>query len=237
MALLDMLTSGASAAAALLGGGQCGLPPSPAIIDVRPLEMPMQRDFTKTGPELGAIGGDVHAPIPQTQNALGGMMRTELVAETHVTFDGTGAEEAACIWVKTVTVDVVLSPTLYVNAAYPPGTCMHNAIAEHELTHYAIDQQIVLDFLPYVQAAADNAVRQIGVIGPMPASLTRQQGGPVGEQITAEVRTVIEAINERRRQAHQSFDNPLENMAVMQACGPGGSVPAINNFNAQHGAR
>ncbi|MEM6902023.1 MAG: hypothetical protein AAF556_02130, partial [Pseudomonadota bacterium] len=166
----------------------------------------------------------ITAPVTGTQAALGGMMTVELTADTRVQFGGANARDdtGACIWVSRVEVDLILQGTLYVNAMYQPGTCMHNAIAEHELEHYQQSQQLVLQELSSVQRTAMAKLDEIGVVGPMAPEVARQQGKPIGDAMTAAVQAEINRLNIAQQELHAAHDNPIENLETLTACREGG---------------
>ncbi|MBV6631700.1 MAG: hypothetical protein KI792_01560 [Alphaproteobacteria bacterium] len=225
MSAFEWLSQMATGVGLALSGQACPLPPVDPVVIVRPLERPMQSDFTKPSAALAQVAqSQITAPVTGTQAALGGMMTVELTADTRVQFGGADARkgEGACIWASRVEVDLILQGTLYVNAMYQPGSCMHDAIAEHELEHYQQSQQVVLQELSSVQRTAMAKVDEIGVVGPMPPEAARQQGKPIGDAITAAVQAEINRLNIQQQELHAAHDNAIENLETLTACREGG---------------
>ena len=224
MSAFEWLSNMVTGAGLALSGQACPLPPEPVVV-VRPLEQPLKTDFTRTSVGINEVlNKPVAVPIPYTQRALGGLMMIDLKAQTNVQYGGDHAREGdgTCIWPARVEIDLILSGTLYVNQIYEPGTCMHNAIAEHEMEHYANGKQLILDEMPTVRQAALNAIEQIGVVGPMPAEQARAQGKPIGDAITAVVQREIDELNRKQEMAQAAHDTAIENLETLTACsGPG----------------
>lgn len=225
MSAFEWLSQMAAGIGLAVTGQACPLPSPEPVVVVRPLERPMQSDFTKGSAALSEVArSQITAPITGTQAALGGMMTVEVTADTRVQFSGADARkgEGACIWVSRVEVDLILEATLYVNAMHPPGTCMHDAIAEHELEHYQQSQSVILSELSSVQRTAMTAVEEIGVIGPMQPAQARQMGRPIGDTITAAVQGEINRLNIAQQELHAAHDNAIENLETLTACREGG---------------
>ena len=224
MSAFEWLSNMVTGAGLALSGQACPLPPEPVVV-VRPLEQPLQTDFTKTSVGINEVlRKPVAVPIPHTNRALGGLMMIELTANTNVQYGGDYAREGngTCIWPAQVTIDLIVAGTLYVNQIYEPGTCMHNAIAEHEMEHYAKGKQLVLEEMPTVRRAALAAIEQIGVVGPMPAEQAREQGKPIGDMITEVVQREIDELNRKQEQLQASHDTAIENLETLTACSGSG---------------
>lgn len=208
----------------VLSGQACPLPPEP-VVEVRTVELPMQQDFDKNGAEIrDAANNDVLQPIKINTAALGGLMNIELTADTNVQFGGADARKGpgACVWPGRIEITIKQAGTLYVNKTFPPGSCMHDAIAAHEMEHYNDTRQMVSGELSNVRKAALEAARKLGAVGPMSAEQARQQGKPIGDAITAVVRGEIDRLNKQQKDLQIRHDNPIENVEVMSACrGPG----------------
>jgi hypothetical protein len=224
MSVLDWISGVITGATVALGGHACPALPDPVIV-IRPLEEPMRTDFKKNGGELGqVVRSHIKDPVPGTGAALGGLMNVDITANTNVTYDGGMARkgEGACIWPSRVDVDVVLAGTLYVNVVFPPGSCQHDAIAEHELEHYTITKELVEHELPHIHDAVRDEIRKIGVIGPLPPEKTRELGKPVGDRLTAKVQEEIVRLNKMQELLNEEHDSPIENVETLTACRKGG---------------
>ncbi len=220
MSALEWLSNIVTGAGMAVAGQACPLPDHQVVV-VRPLEQPLQRDFTKTSVGINQMTNKpVAVPVPHTARALGGLMLIEMSANTNVEFGGATARDnsGACVWPAKVTIDLVLAGTLFVNQIYEEGTCMHNAIAEHEMEHYTQGKALVLRELKTVQQAAKAVVDKIGVLGPMPPEQAQQQGKPIGDAITAAVQTEIDRLNKEQEQLQVAHDSAIENLETLTAC-------------------
>ena len=224
MSALEWLTNMATGVGLAVTAQACPVLPEPVVV-VRPLEQPLKSDFTKTSVGINdVLRKPVAVPIPHTNRSLGGLMMIEMTAKTNVQYGGDVARDGAgtCIWPARVDIDLILAGTLYVNQIYEPGSCMHNAIAEHEMEHYAMGKQLVLEELSTIQRAAVRAVEEIGVLGPMPAEQARQQGKPIGDAITQVVQREIDALNKKQEERQAAHDTAIENLETLTACSGAG---------------
>ncbi|MEO0391788.1 MAG: hypothetical protein AAF213_00920 [Pseudomonadota bacterium] len=220
MSAFEWLANMATGIGLTLSGQACPIPPEPVVV-VRPLEEPLKTDFTKTSVGINEVlRKPVAVPIPHTNRSLGGLMMIEMTAHTNVQFGGDHARDGngTCIWPSRVDINLLLAGTLYVNQIYDPGSCMHDAIAEHEMEHYMKGKDLVLRELSTVQRAARAKVDEIGVIGPLSAEQARAQGGPIGDAITQVVQREIDRLNKEQEKVQAAHDTAIENLETATKC-------------------
>ena len=219
----------------------CPALPEPNIV-VSPMEVPLRQDFARDSQEIRQIAGGVYTPFTGTDSALAGLMTGVTRTNIQVDFGGgpidvpPGATPLACIWPANITIEVTLEPTLYVNRQYPPGTCMHDVVARHEMGHYEIDKATILEHLPLLRNAAAGAVKRIGVAGPLPFEQTRALGDPIGNDIREAIQSVVNQMDTTRRQRNAAHDSPTEQLQMMQACQQPVASPMANPFSVPNPA-
>ena len=201
----------------------CPAMPEPKVV-VTPLELPMRKDFARNAQEIKQVAGNVYTPFPGAQGAVIGVMTGVVRANVEVEFGGgpidvpPGEMPLACTWPTTVNIDITLEPTLYVNQQFPPGSCLHDSVVEHEMKHYAIDRATVMEFAPVIQSSILNVVRNIGVKGPLSYDETKRQGEPIGNQIRDLVKSMVDELDKTRHARNVEFDTPMEQAKVLQNC-------------------
>ncbi len=71
-----------------------------------------------------------------------------------------------CIQVQSVEMKIILRPQVWVANEFPPGSCMYNAVKEHENKHVNVDRITTDRHLPQFRAALTEVSQNQGVFGP-----------------------------------------------------------------------
>lgn len=159
---------GAAGIAVLAAGGvECSVPKPPEII-VTPSTAPIQYEFSLTSEELGRFQTNTVNPYaPGTDTATGGLRHDRPRVTTRVAW---GVREyrqygAACLWYDKITVEIALSPKIYI-ADDMEGEDCREAIMEHEEEHVSVDRDVINSYAQAIGLSVKNAVDGAGAMGP-----------------------------------------------------------------------
>lgn len=166
--------------------------------------------------ELSGIGDGVHHG--GTPLALG-LTLTRVINTTRINawlqndfFSG-----EACGAVSAVEVSFGFEPhTIYIPAEFTPQSCAYNAIYAHEARHVAMDEAVLQDQLPLLEARIKQAVSAI------PPAQGRDAAA-VQATLKAQIEQIMEAemraFSMVRERAQARVDSPAEYAMVSQSCG------------------
>lgn len=116
----------------LAGADPCDDLPKPAIT-LKRLEAPITLNTSYGFRTLTNIGADVARPGHQVLGLTRGHATVQADSKTPTLQDRTGRWECSS---PQITLSIGYSPmTVYVAREFPPGTCAHQAIYEHEMRH------------------------------------------------------------------------------------------------------
>ncbi len=124
----------------------------------------------------------------------------------------------SCMFYNSVNVSFHIFPTIYIASEHPPGTCMHNAIKQHELKHINTDREIVNKYSLLVGQAIKAEITRQNIYGPFPTSnmsAIQQQMKTHMEQILVGYSNAMDA---ERRKRQQQIDSLPEYERVNHLC-------------------
>lgn len=180
-------------------------------------------DFSKPQAALNKL--EIDTVNPYGQNVItdvgglmqGGIQMSETMKFGSLTNPNTNE---VCMFYNAVEIKFHIQPTIYIASEHPPGTCMHNAIKQHEMKHINMDRQIVNKYARLVGNAAQAEIRRQSVHGPVPVSH--------GEALQAQMKQRLEQIlisssqkmDGERRKLQQGIDSLAEYERVNAQCKP-----------------
>ena len=151
---------------------------------------------------------------------VGGLMQGGIKMEERMQF-GTLTNQRTnqtCMYYNSIEMSFHIYPTIYIASEYRQGTCMHNAIRQHELKHIATDRDIVNKYSRAVGIAIQNEIKRQNVYGPVPAD----QVSAVQQQMKARMEQILtsysDAMDAERRSRQQKIDSLAEYERVNNLC-------------------
>ncbi len=221
MLLLGMMPAHTAAAAADLPSW-CRSPKSPEVV-ITPHMTQIQYDLTKTKDQLNDIDTDTINPYGKTVHSdTGGLMRGGIRTEYRTTFGGLSfglkGRGQSCIWVDKIQVSITLSPTIYIAREYASGTCMFNAVRDHEMKHVAVDKGLMSRYAQQVDTALKAELQRQHIYGPMPTAQQGQLQQHVQSRIVTVMDTTLAQLNAERRRQQQNVDTLSEYQRVNAVC-------------------
>lgn len=191
-------------------------------INILPSKNRVRYDFTKTKAQLNNVDIDTVSPYgPIHQTMVSGLMSGSIqmkhqVEFIHQTYEGLGQ---GCLYLKSVDVKVHIDPTIYIASEYPSGSCMHNAVLNHERKHVREDQLIVNKYANQIGRALSDVVNsQKGAFGPYEEERLPYVQQNVQNSITKVVKKLNDLMNMERQRRQQAIDSFEEYESIGKSC-------------------
>lgn len=199
----------------------CNAPKSPKI-NISPSKSRVRYDFTKTKAQLNNVDIDTISPYgPNHQTMVSGLMSGAIqikheVSFIHETYD---MLDQGCVYLSSVDVNVHIDPTIYIANEYPPGSCMHNSVLNHERKHVREDQLIVNKYASQIgQALAKVVDSQKGAFGPYETARMPFVQKNIQNSITKVIRSFNDQMNLERQRRQQAIDSIEEYESIGKEC-------------------
>lgn len=196
-------------------------PRSAARIDIIPTTDDIFFDFTKSEKELNNFKIDTVNPYGKEVIVdVGGLMAggIELKHSASIGYISHPSYNMSCLWYDTLKIDIGIKPTIYIAREFNKGTCMHNAIMEHEMKHIQADIDIVNEYANKIGYDINRKLTDEYIYGPIPSSGTADLQKAMMEDITAIIKKYIVELKTERRTAQQKIDSADEYDSVSAKC-------------------
>ncbi|WP_435640099.1 hypothetical protein [Micavibrio aeruginosavorus] len=198
-------------------------PPGVApVININPVSNTIQYDFSKRSAELGAAMADNDSYNPyagMSDTATGGMrhdrVRTSMAMEWSI-FHSPDLGQA-CMQFKSVTLNITLSPVVYVAQEFSRQPC-RAAVIKHELKHVEVDRHIMNAYVQVVGRLMKQAVDQTGVIGPIPLDDVEKYKSATLEQVKQALHSQDKALEKDQYNLQAQVDSRAEYDRIGSIC-------------------
>ncbi len=194
------------------------LPP----VRVSPSKSVIQYDNSKSQDELDLMEIDTVNPYGQNKEThVGGLMSGEIRVEHQIGFVQERYEQInqACLHYDSVTVNMIINPTIYIARENPVGSCSYNAILEHEKKHVEADRIVVNKYAKRIGEALSYALNKYGAtFGPFEASRVAAVQTKLQTYIDGIVKAEVDKMNKERMIIQQSIDSLEEYERVRRLC-------------------
>lgn len=189
-------------------------------ITVTPVFEKVKRDFRRSFYDLrdmaeahavkGPGGGMTHNPVGL---AVGELFVSVGVTKTSRSFSDTGW---TCAAASEISVEIGFrNNTVYVADELPRGTCIHQEVLDHELTHVRTDRELLEDNIPQVEAYFRRAVENLGIVqDASPASAFQS----IDAYFSDATNDFTAAMGRERDRRQQGVDTADEYARVNAAC-------------------
>ncbi len=215
-----------SLGAAQAEGFVCPAAPAPQVV-VTPHEDLIIYDYNQNRAAMNALGHDILAGAhADARTYVGGLAHGVIATQMRANFQtmtqsqrgAAAGNGSGCIWITQVTVTLNYQPTIYVSREYQPETCYRRAVLEHEHKHVMIDRQLIQDYLPVLQQAAQTAAQATGVIGPVSEGELQAISGNLENQLSVQLKTAMDQLSAERNRRQAMVDTPQEYARVQAQC-------------------
>ena len=196
-------------------------PRSAARINIVPTTDEIFFDFTKSEEQLNNFKIDTVNPYGKDVIVdVGGLMEggIELKHSASIGYVSHPTYGLSCLWFDTLNVDIGIKPTIYIAREYNKGTCMHNAIMEHEMKHIQVDIDMVNKYANKIGYEINDKLTREYVYGPIPTESTADQQARMIEDINQIIRSYVEGLKNERRAEQQKIDSREEYDSVSAKC-------------------
>lgn len=176
-------------------------------------------DLSKTMKQLEGFHIDTKNPYgPHAETHVGGLTDGMIKVEQQVGIGGVNYGDQVCLWYSSVDVTVRLTQKVYVAREYKPGTCMYNAVWDHEHKHVRVDREIINKYRPVYEQAVQQYIARAGVSGPMDAGLQQKTQANMVEGLRRVVSGVTDKMEAERSARQQAVDTRAEYDRVSALC-------------------
>jgi hypothetical protein len=191
-------------------------------ITVTPVEGRVRYDFNRTKRQLNSINVDTVSPYgPQHNTTVSGLMSGSIQVKHKVSFMQERYPQLgqACLYLRSMEVEVKVDPTIYVAREFPKGSCMHTAVLAHERKHVLEDQLIVSKYAPIFKRDLTRAMDSYGpAFGPFEDRRMPYVQQNIQRSLSKVIQRINDNMNEERRRRQQAIDTFDEYEEIGRRC-------------------
>lgn len=226
---MSMILDAAVSASLILASAQGGetdmttwcTPPRTPMVQVGLIAPTPTADFSKTMKQLEGFRIDTKNPYgAHVDTHVGGLTSGTVKVEQTMAVGGVRHGDESCVWPTRVTVTLRLEQRVYVARDYPPNTCMHNAVWNHEHKHVRVDREIINQYRPVYERAVRAYLAKNPLIGP----ISKGQEKAAQSRVMAGLRQAISVVTKKmeadRGARQQAVDTRAEYDRVSALCKP-----------------
>jgi len=191
-------------------------------ISVVPSNSLIKYDFTQTKDQLNKVDVDTVSPYgPRHKTSVSGLMSGSIATKSEIAFTQEIYENqgVACTYIQSMDITLHIDPTIFIASEYPKGTCMHNAIMQHELKHVREDQLIINKYAAILGRELSSTIDKFRqkykpvLISEIPA-LQRD----IQKIIHDDLKEYNQKLNEERQRRQQAIDSLEEYETIGKSC-------------------
>lgn len=196
-------------------------PQKPPSISIRTSTDQISYDFSKSEKQLNNF--HITTKNPYANNVItdvGGVMKGGIEAQQKMSF-GTLKNQHTnqiCFWYDSIDVLIHIKPTIFIASEFPPATCMHNAIMEHEQKHIQVDREIVNKYAALIGNAFKEDLTKYSVFGPFPLSNEQVMIDQIKSRMQNILKYYTNQMSIERQSRQQEIDNLSEYQRVNKSC-------------------
>jgi hypothetical protein len=200
--------------------GWCN-PEDPPRINIRPESRDIKYDFSKSMAQINRKDIDTKNPysddvISKAGGLMSGGIRTK--KRFKIATRTQRRQSLACAWFDTITVRIMIEPTIYVAREFEKGSCPRRAILEHEHKHIRVDREIVNKYARKIGRAVKDYVDSNPVYGPVRANRLNNLQQRMSDQLNRLVSTIGKRMERERGRRQQGIDTLEEYERVRAQC-------------------
>ena len=197
------------------------VPTTAPSITVRPSTDDISYNFSLSKKQLDHF--DITTVSPYANNVItdvGGLMKGGIETQQKMNFGILTNQTTGqvCFWHDSIDVFIHIKPTIYVASEFPEGSCMHNAILEHEQKHVTVDREIVNKYAQLIGSALQADVARYRIYGPAPLSQQPALESQLKTRIQSLIGMYTTQMSDERRNRQQQIDNLGEYERVNHMC-------------------
>ena len=208
---------------------QCLSAPKTPEIKIEISEGPIRFNTNKSRSQLTQMKDESpiyspYSPNDMHNSLVGGMMSGVLRLDHKMNFvqhynPGSGD---GCVHLDEVTVQIHLSPKVYIASEFRDNACWFGEILSHELKHLDVDRSVSHQYSTHIDQALKMALNTPSNY--WSGSIERADMGTAKDKIKAQVESILNAafksMSKERSYLQRSVDTPEEYQAITNACDP-----------------
>jgi hypothetical protein len=203
-----------------------GCEPGPLTpqIDVRTIQARPDFAFDQSTGDLGgkAQAGNSYKPTgvggPRWHTAGLTQSNIKIVPDITSRFFALSDNSEACLYVDKISLQVMLAPTVWVANEFPLGTCMYQAVHDHEMRHVNADRIVTNQHLARIRAALTEVAMGRGFFGPLPPDQLKAATTAFMDQLEAVLQRETQAFYDDEMKAQQAIDTMQEYQRLSHLC-------------------
>lgn len=196
-------------------------PSKPPSISIRTSTDQISYDFSKSEKQLNNF--HITTKNPYANNVItdvGGVMKGGIEAQQKMSFGALKNQHTnqICFWYDSIDVLIHIKPTIFIASEFPPETCMHNAIMEHEQKHIQVDREIVNKYAALIGNAFKEDLTKYSVFGPFPLSNEQAMIEGIKSRMQNILKYYTNQMSTERQSRQQEIDTLSEYQRVNKSC-------------------
>jgi hypothetical protein len=206
--------------------GPVGCQPGPLNpqVDVRTVQAAPNYAYDQSTSDLGskAQAGNSYKPTgvggPRWHTA--GLTQSNIKIDPEIASRGFELPDHSlgCVYIDKIALQVVLAPTVWVANEFPLGTCMYQAVRDHELRHVNADKIVTNQHLARIRAALTEVAIGRGFFGPLPPDQLKAATAAFISQLEGVLQRETEAFYSDEVKAQQAIDTMQEYQRLSHLC-------------------
>lgn len=190
-------------------------------INIRPQTDQISYDFSLSEKQLNGFRVDTVNPYAgNVITDVGGLMKGGIETQQKMTFGTMTNRDTGqvCYWFDSVNVDIRITPTVYVARDFPKGSCMHNAILNHEHKHVIVDREMVNKYGAIMGQEISRELMQRRIYGPVSLAQENQMAAQMKGRMAQIMNTVNAQMSAERKARQQKIDSLAEYESINHMC-------------------
>jgi hypothetical protein len=189
-------------------------------------------------PSVAKVAVEMDMPEPVVDNSLAqpalqnlagsryhggralGLYRMTLTIDWTARLVRSEANGRACLSIDNVTLHIGMpSRRIYIMRERHPGTCLYESVLDHERKHQAVDDEVMAEELPRLQATVEHAIAALPPTWPLPTAEADEAEHRLTAPVAAAVQRGWAELFAARAARQAEIDSPQEYRRVRAVCG------------------
>jgi hypothetical protein len=190
------------------------------LVEVVPVRKDPTFNYAESSLGLTAKGAGAYAPPGSSPSwHKGGLTQSSPTFEQRI--EATilkFSNGQACIYVNKIQLTVTSAPNVWVANDFPPGTCMYNAVKDHELKHVHAEQATLATHTGRMKTALENVGKYRTVFGPGTEADVNARYNQLFSEINQVVKNESDVFSLDEARAQQAIDTLAEYNRISNLC-------------------
>jgi hypothetical protein len=195
---------------------------SPEVVVTSTRSAP-QFSYNESSNDLGAkAAGNTYKPsgVGGPRWHTGGLTQSNISiepdVENHILVNST--QNSSCAYIEKVRLNVVLAPVVWVANNFPEGSCMYNAVRDHELKHVHADQTVLTQHIGRIRAALTDVTEGRAFFGPGTPDAVKASVATFFDQLKSTLARETQSFAEDDMKAQRAIDTMQEYQRISHLC-------------------